>query len=220
MATQAVNTLDTGAYFGNTAVKKKSSSLDMQDFLQLIVTQLTNQNPLEPVSDSEYYAQLAQMGTVQGIDELKTSMQNTESNSLMGKQITALRNTSDGGVGTDLTVSGVVVGSIVKDGTRYLKVQDSKGGIAEVELANVQTVSDVDKTDPTVTAVQLAGASGLIGKTIQAPHPSLKNSDGTAEALSGTVKKVSYDKGQIYLTVTDRLGNDVKVNLFSVESFN
>lgn len=37
-----------------------NSALDKDDFLQLLVTQLQNQDPLNPLDDKEFIAQLAQ----------------------------------------------------------------------------------------------------------------------------------------------------------------
>ncbi|MEZ6195511.1 MAG: flagellar hook capping FlgD N-terminal domain-containing protein [Planctomycetota bacterium] len=42
-----------------------SSRVNTQDFLQLLTTQLANQNPLEPIGDTEFMAQLAQLSAVE-----------------------------------------------------------------------------------------------------------------------------------------------------------
>ena len=43
-----------------------------QDFLKLFVNQLQNQNPLEPVEQEDFLAQLAQMSTVEGLENLNS----------------------------------------------------------------------------------------------------------------------------------------------------
>lgn len=48
-------------------------SLGQDQFLQLLVAQLQNQDPLDPVSDREFIAQLASFSTLQGIQSLNTS---------------------------------------------------------------------------------------------------------------------------------------------------
>lgn len=42
-------------------------------FLQLLVTQLQNQDPLEPVGQQDFLQQLAQFSTVEGIEKLNAS---------------------------------------------------------------------------------------------------------------------------------------------------
>jgi flagellar basal-body rod modification protein FlgD len=44
------------------------------DFLNLLVTELKNQNPLDPLSGSEYAAQLAQFSSVEQLENLNTKM--------------------------------------------------------------------------------------------------------------------------------------------------
>ena len=63
------------------AAKKASSSAsevsaqDSQDrFLKLLVTQLRNQDPLNPMDNAQMTSQLAQMSTVSGIEKLNTTL--------------------------------------------------------------------------------------------------------------------------------------------------
>jgi flagellar basal-body rod modification protein FlgD len=53
-----------------------TSSADAQDrFLKLLVTQLNNQDPLNPLDNAQLTSQLAQMSTVSGIEQLNTTVQ-------------------------------------------------------------------------------------------------------------------------------------------------
>jgi flagellar basal-body rod modification protein FlgD len=52
----------------------KSNELGQDAFLQLMITQMNNQNPLEPQSNSEFVAQLAQFSSVEGLDKLNNTM--------------------------------------------------------------------------------------------------------------------------------------------------
>jgi len=49
--------------------------LGKNEFLELLVAQLNNQNPLEPQSNGDFIAQLAQFSTVEGVEKLNGSMQ-------------------------------------------------------------------------------------------------------------------------------------------------
>jgi flagellar basal-body rod modification protein FlgD len=51
-----------------------NKELGKNEFLNLLVAQLNNQNPLEPQSNGEFIAQLAQFSQVEGIEKLNTSM--------------------------------------------------------------------------------------------------------------------------------------------------
>ena len=50
--------------------------LGKNEFLELLVAQLNNQNPLEPQNNGDFIAQLAQFSTVEGVERLNGSMEN------------------------------------------------------------------------------------------------------------------------------------------------
>lgn len=52
------------------------NELGQEDFLRLMTTQLRNQDPTKPADNAEFMSQLAQFGTVTGIEDLKTELQN------------------------------------------------------------------------------------------------------------------------------------------------
>lgn len=59
-----------------TAATEKNSVENPQDrFLKLLVTQMQNQDPLNPLDNAEVTSQLAQISTVTGIDKLNDTLQ-------------------------------------------------------------------------------------------------------------------------------------------------
>jgi len=58
---------------GAPAVSAGSGSDSEQRFLKLLVTQLNNQDPLNPLDNAQLTSQLAQMSTVSGIEKLNTA---------------------------------------------------------------------------------------------------------------------------------------------------
>lgn len=75
----------------------QNESLGKDAFLRLMITQLNNQDPLNPQENAEFVAQLAQFSTVEGIDNLNTSFsgfsnsmsssQALQASSLVGRQV-------------------------------------------------------------------------------------------------------------------------------------
>ena len=55
------------------ATSAASTQLNEQDFLQLMTTQLQDQDPLNPISNNEFFSQIAQFSTVSGIAQLNSS---------------------------------------------------------------------------------------------------------------------------------------------------
>jgi len=54
--------------------KKRSGELGQDEFLELMVAQIQNQDPFEPMQNGEFIAQMAQFATVDGISEMRGSM--------------------------------------------------------------------------------------------------------------------------------------------------
>jgi flagellar basal-body rod modification protein FlgD len=92
----ATESVTTGSTNGAVAATKE---LDRDAFLNLLVTQLQNQDPLDPTDSVEFTAQLAQFSSLEQLgnvnDNLKqlqnfqASINNSQAVSLIGKEITA-----------------------------------------------------------------------------------------------------------------------------------
>lgn len=132
----SINGLSTSA----TGTAKSQSTLDSEAFMRLMVAQLANQNPLSPMDDTQFYAQMAQLGTVQGIDDMKKAMQVSEASSLLGKTVTANVTMSSADLSYNTTVSGTVTKLSNNNGSYTLSVKDAKGNYWDVDIANITSV--------------------------------------------------------------------------------
>ena len=75
MSTIDQTTSQTGLGLAQTGANSNSAAQGLQDqFLTLLVTQLQNQDPLNPMQNAELTSQLAQISTVEGITNLKNTM--------------------------------------------------------------------------------------------------------------------------------------------------
>jgi flagellar basal-body rod modification protein FlgD len=120
------------------------------EFLTLFTTQLKNQNPLDPVKNEAFVAQLAQFSQLEATTAMKTSMQNLVSSlandrllgatSLIGKTV----GVPDGPVMvTDTTVSqGVVNAPTGADGIK-VQIFNDKGILVRTQIMGPQPVGDV-----------------------------------------------------------------------------
>ena len=104
-------------------------------FLTLLVKQLQNQDPLNPMDNAQITSQIAQINTVKGIDKLNTSV-GTMNDSMLGAQ--------------SLQASAMIGRSVVAPGSSV----DWNGGEAQIGFdlaARAQTVQ-VDVIDPSTKA--------------------------------------------------------------------
>lgn len=74
MAISAISSSDSTSAAGLPASAASSAGSE-QRFLKLLVTQLNNQDPLNPLDNAQLTSQLAQMSTVSGIEKLNTAFQ-------------------------------------------------------------------------------------------------------------------------------------------------
>jgi flagellar basal-body rod modification protein FlgD len=72
------------------------------DYMKLLVTELQNQNPLEPMDNSEMASQLAQFSQLQQLENMNSNFakvlaatERTYAGSLMGKEISFVTQTPD-----------------------------------------------------------------------------------------------------------------------------
>lgn len=70
-----------------TSTQKSNSELGKDDFLKLLVTQLQKQDPLNPMEDKDFIAQMAQFTSLEQMKNMNTSMQVTQATSYIGKQV-------------------------------------------------------------------------------------------------------------------------------------
>jgi flagellar basal-body rod modification protein FlgD len=108
-----------------------NSQLGQDAFLKLLTTQLQNQNPLNPVDQTQSIAQLAQFSSLQATTELKDAFTAFQSNfsvmqsaGLLGKTVSAQATDANGNVST---VSGTVKTISVINGTPEITLADASG---------------------------------------------------------------------------------------------
>ena len=75
-------------YIAKNKVKATSTTMDQGAFLTLFTTQLKNQNPLDPVKNEAFVAQLAQFSQLEATTAMKTSME-TMVKSMQGDKMLA-----------------------------------------------------------------------------------------------------------------------------------
>jgi flagellar basal-body rod modification protein FlgD len=73
MSTSAINTFNSLGLSTTADAKPQKQSLGQDEFLKLLTTQLTHQDPTKPMDNGEFLGQMAQFSTVSGIQDLQAS---------------------------------------------------------------------------------------------------------------------------------------------------
>jgi flagellar basal-body rod modification protein FlgD len=76
-----------------TTVISDNAMLDESDFIMLLITELSNQDPLDPLDDREFISQMAQLNTLNetvALNENMQTLQMLQAASLVGRQVEAI----------------------------------------------------------------------------------------------------------------------------------
>lgn len=113
-------------------IREKAKELGKNDFLKLLLTQLSHQDPTEPVKDEQFIAQMAQFSSLEQMQNIAsgiTKMSENQSVGLVGKFITG----KDALSGEP--VAGVASALFHDEGGRpLLRVGRGTVAVSEVEL--------------------------------------------------------------------------------------
>lgn len=125
-----VQTTNAGA---NNSATSSDDTLGPNAFLQLLTTELQNQNPDQPQDATESVTQLAQMSELQYQQQMTSAFQSFSSNfgvlqaaSLIGKAATVNTGTSSTGSNSS-TVTGIIQSIDVQNGQPYFTMTNSSG---------------------------------------------------------------------------------------------
>ena len=131
------------------AAEKDRSELGQEEFLQLMTTQLQNQDPFKPLESGEFLGQMAQFGTVAGLAELNESFA-TVAASLVSNQA--------------LQASNLVGRSVlVESSVGYLPAGGRLTGAVEIDgAATGVRVQILDGGGQLVRSIDLGAQSGPV----------------------------------------------------------
>jgi len=130
--TATTNTAASSTAGTENIASQSSQLLGQSDFIELLVTQMTSQDPLNPMSNQDMLTQMVQFSTLQQSTGLQTElarMQNsqnlTQANALLGRHVSLL---TDAGAFAQGTVSGVELDS----GTAKIVVDDIAYDLSQI----------------------------------------------------------------------------------------
>ena len=131
----------TGALNSTPQSTMPAQTLNQKDFLKLLVAQLAAQDPMNPVSNTDFAAQMAQFSTLQTTQTMQTNLAGLESsqavlqaNSLLGRTVQVKSTSGE-------TASGVVSAVNLQAGTPSIVVNGQSynlSSVLSVSLAQTQ----------------------------------------------------------------------------------
>ena len=190
---------------------ENDNALGKEDFLKLLITQLENQDPLNPNDPSEFIAQLAQFSSLeqlisvnenlQIIQDYQNSLENLSATKYFGKSIIANGNAIEHESGT----SSNIMFSLPEDASIVsVNLYDQSGNfivsLEQTDLSAGDHVIEWDGTDGNTNVLP----SGVYLFNVQA----IDFEQNMIEAntyIEGIVTGAKYNSGQVYLTLDDKI---------------
>jgi flagellar basal-body rod modification protein FlgD len=181
--------------------------LGQDDFLQLLVAQLKNQDPMDPMDGTQFAAQLAQFSTVQQLIDMNTKM-DTQNTAATQSQLAQQASFASSIIGRDVILTGANVN--VVDGTTPRVNIDLSGAAKTVHVdvigADGSTVVGSEDFNNVATGNQtlaLTGAGLATGSytyKVTAVDASGKAVTATGNTI-GRVDSTVFQAGQVMLRI-------------------
>ncbi len=127
-------------------LKSKKSELKTSDFINMMVTQLQNQDPTDPVKNQDLLAQMSQIGQLQSATALQESLQGLVLQNSLGAAGNLIGRMIEGQDENGEKLSGLVTSVRVEDKNVFLELDSGKS----VQLGRVTSITG----GPTGTAAQ------------------------------------------------------------------
>lgn len=148
MADSPISTKNVWPYYAPSNVSKAAKTtggeLGKDQFLKILITQLKNQDPMQPLQDKEFIAQMAQFSSVEQLTNMATEMKALReslgmASGLIGKSITWTNKDSSG---NETENSGIVQAITFKKGIQYAIVDSAEVSLDKItKIENAETPS-------------------------------------------------------------------------------
>jgi flagellar basal-body rod modification protein FlgD len=118
-----------------------SQTLNQNDFLKLLVSQIQYQDPMNPKSDTDMASQMAQFTALQQASQSTSSLAMMQANSLVGSTVMLQ-------VDSKTSTSGVVTGVQMKNGAPQITVNGNYYGLSQITAVAPTPVTTTPATTP------------------------------------------------------------------------
>lgn len=127
-----------------TASSNANSSLNQADFLKLLVTQMSSQDPLNPESDTDFAAQLAQFSSLQEATTMAGNMAAMQASSLIGATVSV-----EPASNSSQEITGVVTEVDMSSGTPEIQVNGQLYALSQI--SSISPTPTTAATTPAAT---------------------------------------------------------------------
>jgi len=164
-----------GAVGGETALSEN-------DFLQLLTTQLQNQDPLQPMSDTDFIAQMATFSQLSAQNTLNTNFSNySQTNEVTTAQSYIGQTVSVSGAAENLdATTGTVTGVTVNDGVPELTIGGNNYALSDITaITPASSASTASANSAASSAASTAAAASTNADSTSSTAPTVPTASST-----------------------------------------
>jgi flagellar basal-body rod modification protein FlgD len=121
---------------GKTTTGSGFNNLTTGDFMKMLIAELKNQDPTQPMSNQDLLTQLSTMSQLQSTQDLDTALQTNTNNQQLSIASSFIGHSVQGKDSNNNPVSGIAQQAVLQNGAAYLAVGNSL-----VPLANITAVA-------------------------------------------------------------------------------
>lgn len=136
MSVSGISSNSSTSSTGNSKGLSGFAALTSEDFMKMLLAELKNQDPTEPVKNADLLAQLSQMQSLQSNVELKSTLTNFANNQQFSAGASLLGKTVSGTDAGNNPVSGIANSVFTQNGTLMIGV-----GSSAISIANLTGVA-------------------------------------------------------------------------------
>lgn len=171
--------------------------INQETFLSLLVAEMSNQDPLEPTSNTEFISQLAQFSSMQYMMDASKYAESNYATSLVGKYATAIKQD-----GTNAVSKSGIVEKVYKSSDNSYLVTIDGVDFTLSQISSVQSVSESDSDSST----GLENTTNSLGDSISRAammvgmFATVEPSDNGV-TVSGFIDAIKVEDGKIYAVI-------------------
>ena len=118
-----------------------TTNLTLNDLLTVLLTELTHQDPLKPVDNTEFMAQIAQFTTLESTQETTQGVQQMVALQALNQTVGLMGRTVSAADSTGATIDGTVSAVTISNGTPMVTITQSDGtAIPNISIGSIQTI--------------------------------------------------------------------------------
>lgn len=173
-------------------ISSRSQSLDQADFLKMLTAQLQAQDPLNPVSNEEFASQLAQFSSLQELQSIQSTLdQSLQANLLLGQVF-------------NNTMATSLIGKVIRAQANTVEI--STGGSAQLHYNLASNATEI--------TIDITNSDGKVVRTLTLPAQENGEHSVTWDGLDSNGNRAPEGSYTYSVTAKDANGNSVAATTY------